>query len=128
MHVHERYCSRFVCVATCVCLCVCYHSSASVQRVCDKLNLPAINAGLCLANSISFQLADFAKSFQSDPALLISIQDQGYMIAIPQLYPSRRFSNFGNYIGAFSPHFSTVIFLSALVIIFISLRLHVGSF
>ena len=54
-HAQEGYCSLFVCV--CVCVCMCYHSSASVQRVCDKLNLPAWSS----LNDKGFQLTDFTK-------------------------------------------------------------------
>ena len=55
-HAHEDYCSH-VCLCVCVCVCVCYHSSASVRRVCDKLNLPARSS----LNNKGFQQVDFAK-------------------------------------------------------------------
>ena len=51
--MREGYCSRFVCVY------VCRRSSASVRRVCNKLNLP-IPARSSLNNK-GFQLTDFAK-------------------------------------------------------------------
>ena len=65
--MREGYCSQFVClsvcrsVCLCVCLCVCLYvcrqSSASVRRVCNKLNLPARSS----LNDKGFQLTDFAK-------------------------------------------------------------------
>ena len=61
MHAHESYCSQFVCLS--VCVCVCPHSSASLGRVCNKLNLLARS----LLYSKGFQVTDFVKklSFSS---------------------------------------------------------------
>ena len=55
-HAHESYCSYFVCL--CVCVCVCHHSNASIQCVCNKLNLLMGS----LLDSKGFQLTDFAKT------------------------------------------------------------------
>ena len=46
-----------VCLSVCLSVCVCYHSRAIVQRLCDKLNLPAKSP----MNAKGFQLADFTK-------------------------------------------------------------------
>ena len=47
----------------CMCMTACYHSSASIRRMCDKLNLPARSSLI----TKGFQLADFTKelSFRS---------------------------------------------------------------
>ena len=45
------------CVCLCLCVCECYHSSTSLRRVCEKLNLPAKS----LLNAKGFQLEDFAE-------------------------------------------------------------------
>ena len=57
-HAHKGYSSQFVCLS--VCLSVCPHSSASLGRVCNELNLPAA-AAWSLLHSEGFQLTAFAK-------------------------------------------------------------------
>ena len=49
--------TRVIVVSLCVCVCVCPHSSASLGRVCNKLNLLARSS----LNSEGFQLTDLAK-------------------------------------------------------------------
>ena len=52
-HEHESYGSLLVCV------CVCYHSSASLRRVCDKLNFHVLAKSLLSLQG--FQRGDLAK-------------------------------------------------------------------
>ena len=76
MHAHESYIS--------------YHSSTSVQRVCDKLNLPARS----LLNSEGCQLADFTKrlSFQSYIACFSFSHGQDGHICNSVKLPSGKFN------------------------------------
>ena len=58
-------------------MCACYHSSAGIQRVCDKLNLLARSS----LNDKDFQLMDFAKklSFPIMACFLFSHGQVGHL-------------------------------------------------